>query len=541
MRAYIFHFSPFRGLTISSHAIKVEDLQGTPLYFAYQGDILIETGTLMILKRVTLNETYNSINALKSRLKQAVDSYSNKTNKQYVDNFEQSILERLDHLNHELTDLHHALGLDKRVKRGLFYFVGHFHRFAFGTMDDHDRNEIKAYLDLIAHNEKNLEVRSNNSIAVMEGINLALKSINRNQNLTQIKINDIIDNLKLINLQSNIHINMNEALIHFLDYAAQIQQEITNTRNALQFFSVGVLDSHIASREDLTNTINNAKVGYSVKINEINDVLKTCEKFLYADKDNWSVYVGIKIPVTNYEYHSFYDIISIPQSVGNHNVRVANNMKHYVVNTISKNYWIGDNINIHEIGDKKIAKIASLIVPRMNESCENDLFNYKSDALCRYEATPKHISTQKVTTNGMIIIGDTDATAIFSCMNSTGTLVIPKTALISDISGCSIFHEQFRYEVEQTLRQILMRDIKPPIHNHNFSLEWIKTQDIPHLQLEDINSIDKVLAVAKLWIRENPLKTFIITSSSSIPTIIVIIIIMAVIKYIRDCRVIGRR
>lgn len=173
-----------------------------PLYFSDQGKIQVEYGSRRVLKKIHLSTIQDEIDSLHFNLEIAIGKIKLINGKSpEFDEMYLSVLQECGALENDMNRLYNLAGMKSRPKRGLFDGVGTGFKYLFGTMSHDDEQEIMKHLQLLNDNNKNMEYRSTETLAIIQELNEAHKILKNNQDKEKEMINQLIAVVNEVKMQ----------------------------------------------------------------------------------------------------------------------------------------------------------------------------------------------------------------------------------------------------------------------------------------------------------------------------------------------------
>ncbi|CAD7092708.1 unnamed protein product [Hermetia illucens] len=137
--------------------------------------------------------------------------------------------------------------LNNRSKRGLINIVGKGLKYLYGTLDDDDRIKIMSEIDNLHENQKNIIKESNKFSRISDILNNEIRNITNALNTQNRNLKDIVrkTNSKLDSFNEMIMRN------DFLQHLIEIENHVTELKQAINFSKQGIPDSRLISESEI--------------------------------------------------------------------------------------------------------------------------------------------------------------------------------------------------------------------------------------------------------------------------------------------------
>lgn len=527
----MFAFTHFRACFAATTPLVVDDLDGVPLYFSDQGKIQVEYGSRRVLKQIHLSTIQDEIDSLHFNLEIAIGKIKLINGKSpEFDEMYLSVLQECGALENDMNRLYNLAGMKSRPKRGLFDGVGTGFKYLFGTMSHDDEQEIMKHLQLLNDNNKNMEYRSTETLAIIQELNEAHKILKNNQDKEKEMINQLIAVVNEVKMQGGEQYRrIKDTQTHFINWIFHIRLEIAGVHNGMLFFKAGVFDTFVLDREEIAKSINmNFNTGYKIEPSDVDSLLDNTNRTLFADTNTSTVYLAIVVPVTHHETFQLYEIHSIPQYINNTHAIIMEDVSNYmVVNENRTTFWTGDDFKYKKIGSTVMGRVSPLREITTEAGCEITVMTYKEDKLCAYKELKKELKIVKRTGNGYIFVNPTEEAITFECEEGVrGIKNIFKTTFIDNNDNCHIWGNDFDIEKFITEDSVNLTDYKGIIFNSTTLVINKVFDPIQPMELDTVNDPTSHIDRLATWIRENKLETAAVITVVSLPIGLIIIIIL---------------
>lgn len=531
---------------MSTDAQIVEQIKDAPIYFSHQGDVLLQYGHTNIIKSIDLKKVDRRISELRFELsstnryliEHGADSAS-------VSNFNSSISASIDDLDHGVRQLFNAVGLNKKYKRGVINGIGSGFKFLFGTMDSNDQEEIKAAVERLSNNNQNLAARSVKTLSIIRELNQANLVLKRNQDNERIKVDQIIRYINKMEARrpGNSTIGkIDELRSSFANLIFQFRLEIAGLHDGFLFFRAGVLDTFILDRDEISTAINNRNLGYNLQPYQVDQLLATCNRSIYTDKDTDVVYLTFSAPIAHPQDFALYEMYKLPTKANGTDVTIKQIARYMIIDRNQTEFWIGDTFTQHRVNDNTtIVQVPLLRETRVNACCELDVFMSKSDAGCILDLSFQPRDEEIAISDGLLMFSRVERYVGMECQDTKRKLMkVSKTTIITGINGCNIWGENFKIEKQIQLPPINLFDVIGRVNcciwNNQPNISDSTLPVLTPLKLDQVNDETSMIEDTFTWIQENKLEKEAIVTVISVPSVVMIILIFGIMWTIKQIR-----
>lgn len=449
----------------------------------------MEIGQRNLIKKVELQGIFDGVEEISKQIEETVKI---NTDEAFVP-IRMELRKEVAALVADCDRLYETIGLSKRSKRGLLNLGGEVLKFLFGTMSNEDAVQITDLIKQLDSNQDLLSKEAKSTASLISELNESNKVLKRNQEKEkEAFFKDIIDaknNVNMLMDWEHIH-ELHNTLSRWI-FAARL--EVDELRNALQFLKTGVIDPFILERKELKLAINTGNFGYNISESDVDDIYRIASLSTYVNSTSKTLYVVVKLPVTNERLADLYSVVKIPQ-IKSGGIMVIKEVKSLLLVTQDrKQFWQGVSFDHHRIGKNMIGRRIIWSNMRENASCEATVFNFKTDTQCEYENWSNQWEAELVTSEGYLLVWTNKREVFIDCPKEKGVLMIGEPTRIRADTACKINGSYFELERKMSRSNIIMGDMQVKVeccskfeflrHRMSGTVNW-ESEDIPDMDTQ---------------------------------------------------------